>query len=252
MLIEGNFFVEYNLIDNIIFEDDNILVVNKIANMPTVPLKNGDNKVTLLDIVGQYCPQAKSFSGYNSHEGGVMHRLDTPTSGLVLITKNKESFEYLKDRQKEDFFEKRYMVKATKGEELLDGFKEYPYSDLKSENEVVIKSLFRHFGKGRKSVRPVLPSYHKAIVSKASDTFYSTTVNYKKEELGINYFICSLTNGFRHQIRAHLAWSGYPLLGDTLYGGRPSDEFGLNCFSISFVNPGTKLIQTVSLKEGNL
>jgi len=244
--------VEYSLVDNIIYEDDGIIVVNKISNLPTVPLKKDKDKITLLDIVGEYCSQVKNFSGYNFHEGGVLHRLDTPTSGLVLVAKNKESFDFLREKQKENLFVKQYFVKAIYKQTLIDGFKEYPYKDPKSENIVVIKSLFRHYGEGRTSVRPVMEDYHKQIVNKTSNTFYETKVNFKKEDEGINYFICTLTNGFRHQIRAHMAWSGYPLLGDTLYGAEKATEFGLNCFSISFINPATKLLQTVSLKEEKL
>jgi 23S rRNA pseudouridine1911/1915/1917 synthase len=241
--------VEYNLIENIIFEDDNIIVVNKVSNLPTVPLKNNDGKLTLLDMVEQYCPQVRTFVGYSAHEGGVLHRLDTPTSGLVLIAKNKKSFDFLREKQKENLFTKRYGVKSVQQNQLLDGFKVFPYDNVVNSKEVTITSLFRHYGKGRKSVRPVLEDYPKQIVAKASSTFYSTHVRYIKVEDGIYYFNCSLTNGFRHQIRVHLAWSGYPLLGDVLYGAKKNSQFGLNCYSISFIDPASQVEKTVNLKE---
>ncbi len=241
--------MEFNLIENIIFEDDNIIVVNKVSNLPTVPLKNDDGKLTLLDLVEQYCPNVCSFTGYSDHEGGVLHRLDTPTSGLVLIAKNKKSFDFLREKQKENLFTKRYRVKSEKSDELLDGFRAFPYDNVVNNKEITIKSLFRHYGKGRKSVRPVLTDYPKQIVEKASSTQYSTNVRYIKDIDGIYYFNCSLTNGFRHQIRVHLAWSGYPLVGDVLYGAKKSSQFGLNCYSISFIDPSSQVERTVNRKE---
>ncbi|MGD1818997.1 MAG: pseudouridine synthase [Pleomorphochaeta sp.] len=244
--------MEYNIIDNIVYEDDNLLVVNKLSNMPTVPLKKGPTRFTLLDAISLYCPAVKSFDGYNSYEGGVLHRLDTPTSGLVLVAKNKKSFDFLYEEQKKNNFEKKYLVKASKRGILLDGFYQFPYKDYEKENPVIVKSFFRHYGKGHKSVRPVLPDYSKKILDKTNKKYYETSVSFlKKDDEGIYYFLCSLTNGFRHQIRAHLAWGGYPLLGDVLYGGKESDEFGLNCVSIQFTNPETKKIQIVNLKDDN-
>lgn len=240
--------MQYDIENNIVYEDDNLIVVNKVSYIPTVPLKNNKDNFTLLDAISQYCPKVKSFSGYNDHEGGVLHRLDTPTSGLVLIAKTKEVFDFLYYEQKNDNFVKRYLVKATKNEKLIEGFYQFPYKDV-IKGEVVIKSLFRHYGKGHKSVRPVMEDYSKKILEKSSKRIYKTTVNYLKSEDNFFYFSCELTNGFRHQIRAHLAWSGYPLIGDELYGGIKSAEFGLTCYSISFVDPSTKMLRTVSLKD---
>lgn len=241
--------MKYELIRNLIYEDENILVVNKVSNMPTVPLKSSNTETSLLDIVSDYCPKVTSFVGYNQHEGGVLHRLDTPTSGLVLIAKNKSSFEFLREKQKEDLFIKKYLVKSVSKKSDLPGFGDFPFKDPKHEKQIIIKSLFRHYGKGRTCVRPVLESYSSSIISKASNKYYETTVVFEKEEDGIYYFICSLTNGFRHQIRVHMAWSGYPLVGDILYGAPMNRDFGLDCFEITFINPDTLKEQTVTKKD---
>ncbi len=243
--------MEYNIEDNIIYEDENLIVVNKISNIPTVPLKNSVEDNTLLDAVSKYCPKVRSFSGYNNHEGGVLHRLDTLTSGLVLIAKSKDVFDFLYNEQKNDNFVKKYLVKASKKDSLIEGFYPFPYEDV-IYNEVIIESLFRHYGKGHKSVRPVMKDYSKKILEKSSKKIYRTAVKFLNSENELYYFSCELTNGFRHQVRSHLAWSGYPLIGDELYGGIKSGEFGLKCYSITFINPSDKKIKTVSLKEGVL
>jgi len=241
--------VKYNISNNIIFEDHNLLVVNKLSKMPTVPLKNGGMGNTLLDAISQYCIDVKSFSGYSKHEGGVLHRLDTLTDGLVLIAKNKESFDFLINEQKKNNFEKNYIVRTTYSTKLMQGFFEFPFESIIENRSVVVESFFRHYGKGRKSVRPVMEDCSKIVLSKASKTKYKTIINFIKKEDNLFYFNCCLTNGFRHQIRCHLAWSGYPLIGDKLYGGIESDEFGLTCNSINFINPATKKRQTVCLED---
>ena len=77
----------------------------------------------------------------------------------------------------------------------------------------------------------------------ADGRIYTTSV----EPEGEGVLRCTITRGFRHQIRAHLAWAGYPIRGDVQYGGVSSDDFGLEAVSISYIEPcsGRKLTITV-------
>ena len=93
----------------LVYEDHDILVVNKQANLPTVPLKTDPkDKLTLLGLVSLSFPEVLDVGGINTWEGGVLHRLDTATSGLVVIARTKEAYASLQAIQKADLFFKEY------------------------------------------------------------------------------------------------------------------------------------------------
>lgn len=167
----------------------------------------------------------------------MVHRLDNLTKGLVLIARNQKAYDALMQQQKKDMIIKEYRAVTTTGRSIDEGFEpflQYPITD----GPVRITSYFRSFGPGGKSVRPVATSkrYMKGKV-------YSTEIVPVSE----NEYLCTITKGFRHQIRSHLAWAGHPINGDVQYGGVPSDDFGLEAISISYIEPcsGRKLTITI-------
>lgn len=240
-----------NLRENVkvIEENENYLVVYKPSDLPTVPLKN-DTKLTLLKIVSENYENVLSFSGYSSWENGVLHRLDTKTSGLVLIARNKESFDYLLNLQKTGRFKKVYRATSNKDSQRIDLYGEYPYEDpLFCNKSVDIKSSFRYYGQGRKMVLPVLDNYSKILVKKSTGVQYDTSVKFFDETDNNFVFECTLTSGFKHQVRTHMAWSGHPLIGDECYGGIASEKFGLEAVAITFFDPKNDKEITVKYLE---
>ena len=178
----------------VIFENQDILVFYKPKNIPTVPLK-GQEGDTLLSLAAADYPEILSPYGKNPWEGTILHRLDTPTSGLVLAARNKETFLSLSALQEKDEIKKVYII-----------------------------SSFRSFGPKGASVRPLWEK------RKGDERIYRTHVEYVSEER----VKCTITRGFRHQIRSHLAWSGHPIVGDERYGGKENDFLLLEAVSISF------------------
>ena len=138
----------------VIYEDKDLLVFYKPAGLPTVPLKNGEGDTLLSECALSY-PEILSPWGRNSWEGSIIHRLDTPTSGLVLAPRNKEFYCYLSSLQSEDKIHKTYRAEVSEMEEKMEGFESCPYS-FSEDGYVKIVSSFRPYGPKGASVRPLL------------------------------------------------------------------------------------------------
>ena len=203
----------------ILFQNNDFAIARKAHNIPTVPLKTQSPNGTLLGLVQIECPQILSVQGKNPWEYGALHRLDTATAGLVLFAKTQSFYDYMINIQNKDLFEKTYIALTTK-DTRLKGF------ESPNNRTFKIQSYFRSYGKGAKEVRPTLD-----IKKADSKTLYTT------ECLVIDGgYQCKITKGFRHQIRAHLAWIGNPIKGDKLYGNTQEKEqdLQLKCIEISF------------------
>ncbi len=209
---------------NVIYESDDILIADKPSFIPTAPLKN-KNGSSFLEEAAAFFPKIMEVKGRQPWEGGLLHRLDTPTSGLVMFALNQRTFDVLLTQQLENEIIKRYKATFSKKRTTLPGFPPYPFHDVVSERGV-ITSAFRAYGPKGAQVRPL---------TAVDGRIYTT----QTEPFDENSVCCTITNGFRHQIRCHMAWAGYPLIGDTLYGGDESEVFGLRAIALSFIEPSS-------------
>jgi 23S rRNA pseudouridine1911/1915/1917 synthase len=141
----------------------------------------------------------------------------------VLFAKSEKSFKFFKDLQENGGFVKEYSAVCTKTPSLLPGFP--PPPELASfepspEKPLVLSSYFRPFGPGRKQVRPAFDNGKKnKDIARDNGGFYRTEIIKKDTSpvLGSHVFTVRIKRGFRHQIRCHLCWIGFPILGDPLY-----------------------------------
>ena len=214
---------------------EDFLLVYKPPKMHSAPGKGA----SLAEWCGSLFPEIRGISrrgnsggGRNSGasavatvESGLLHRLDYETQGLVLFARNQGAFEILLDEQDQGEVVKEYGALVSKAEKTPPGFP--PFAGV-LKNKKNIESYFRPYGPGRKEVRPVpLPVNEERPASVEISKDKGTPYPYRTEILdprsatqgGIEYFRLRITRGFRHQIRCHLAWAGFPVINDPLYGG---------------------------------
>jgi 23S rRNA pseudouridine1911/1915/1917 synthase len=156
----------------ILEETDDYAVVFKPARMHSVPLRQKGGGT----LVDWYAAERKLDNGLI--DGGLMHRLDFETHGLVLFAKNSRSFEFFKDLQDRGEFVKEYSAVCVNAVNTLPGFPPPPAflnSAPSPDKPLIISSYFRPFGPGRKQVRPVIDDskkYHET--AKDNGGFYRT------------------------------------------------------------------------------
>lgn len=190
----------------ILAERSDWAIVIKPHGVPSAPLTEGE-RGTLLAWFLDRCPEAGSVVGRKAIERGLIHRLDTGTTGVVLIAKTQKAYDALIQAQGQGLIRKTYFAFCS----LLNG-KSLPVAE---SLPLSIVSRFRAFGPGRREVRPLFHSMRGYAEAGAE---YETVIEEAKPiRAGVCAISCGLTRGYRHQVRAHLSYLGYPILGDLLY-----------------------------------
>lgn len=195
----------------VLYEDEDILAVDKPTNMPTHPSK-GNNLPTLANAVMGYYGGEFVFRSVN--------RLDRDTSGIVVIAKNQISAAALSSSMKKGLWQKKYHA-------LVDG--------IPSPKEATIDAPIERICEGniKREVRAdgkrAITKYR--VVNEMNDSSLCEVI---------------LLTGRTHQIRVHMSHIGHPLCSDFLYGVPSKQEYFLRCVEISFPHPKTN--KTIVIK----
>lgn len=215
-----------------IYEDKNIIVVNKPAGMVVHPPSQTRSVLvgepTLVDWLVKYYPEIKNV-GEDKTRPGIVHRLDKDTSGIMIIAKNQPTFEYLKKQFQERKVKKIYLSLVVGELNPLAGGKkgiiDLPIGRSKSSPTKRLAS-----SKARGKLREALTEY-KVLESFDIGCQKSPTSDVGKYTLVETY----PKTGRTHQIRVHFKAIGHPIVCDKLYGGKlarqlaePVCPFGLN------------------------
>jgi 23S rRNA pseudouridine1911/1915/1917 synthase len=189
----------------VIYEDQDILVVNKAADMVVHPAA-GCSSGTLVNAVLHYCPAIAGIGG--ERRPGIVHRLDKDTSGVMVVAKNDLSMRSLMEQFKGRTVHKEYLA-------LVHGC-------MAGEQGEIDRAIGRH-----RTDRKRMSSIRVAGKSRYATTHWSIEEPYSlaisaRERAWYSLIRLTPRTGRTHQIRVHLADSGHPLVGDRVYGGRRS------------------------------
>jgi 23S rRNA pseudouridine1911/1915/1917 synthase len=228
------------LAPQILAAEKDFIIVYKPPRMHSAPLSRSMEK-TILDWCSIEFPEIAELPGRKTGEGGLLHRLDYETHGLMLLAKTISGMETLLNQQRKGKIFKEYSALAAEGKTVLRGFP--PGSPRFPDNNscgVEIISAFRAYGPGRKSVRPVLIDSAKDEKQYNTEILETSTISGEALPRCLSFRL-RISRGFRHQIRSHLAWLGWPILNDSLYGGLAYETglLALRAASISFFDPAS-------------
>jgi len=193
--ISPSFYLSEEEIE-IIYEDDNVIVLNKPAGILSQNAESSESP-SISDFLLKHYPEIKNV-GEDEMRFGIVHRLDKDTSGVIITAKNNEAFKFLKKQFKNRKTRKIYTALV--------------YGNINpKEGEIDFKI-------GRSKTNPNMQTAintkkKENIKSREALTIYKTLKNFKDYSL-LEVF---LKTGRMHQIRVHLQAIGYPIVGDQKY-----------------------------------
>ncbi len=205
------------------YEDDALLIVNKPAGMAMHPMRAEETDTLCNGLVARY-PEMATV-GYHPREPGILHRLDNDTSGLVMAARTKEAFDVLSQLLKAGRVDKRYQA-LVHGEPLWPRLFDAPIAHDPSDKRRMV-ACFDEREMARLGARPAATELLRAEPHRADPAIALVEVR--------------APSARRHQVRAHLAAFGHPLVGDTLYGGAGEGRHRLHASLLAFEGPSGKV-----------
>ena len=201
---------------NVIYEDNHIIVVEKMVNIPSQADKTGD--LDMLTLIKQYIKEKYQKPG-NVYLG-LIHRLDRPVGGVMVFAKTSKAAARLSEQVREKTFKKKYLV-------IVDGKleeKEGIWEDYLLKNE-------------KTNTSKVVPEGTKN--SKLAKLNYQV-LKYN-EETNLSLVKVNLHTGRHHQIRVQFAYRNHSICGDQKYGTRGrGKQISLWAYELSILHPITK------------
>ncbi len=207
---------------DIVYEDEDIIVVNKPKDMVVHPAA-GHYTGTLVNALLYHC--GDNLSGINGVlRPGIVHRIDKDTTGLIIACKNDFSHNFIAEQLATHSIKREYHA-ITLGA-------------LDNDNNTIETNI----GRSRNDRKKMAVT--KAPEGKCAITHYNVLNVYEYKSNKYSYIECKLETGRTHQIRVHMSYIGHPLLGDITYGQQkqPFKTNGqvLHAKTLGIIHPRTK------------
>ena len=199
---------------DIVYEDNDIIVINKEQGMIVHPAP-GVYKGTLVNALLYHCKDLSSINGVK--RPGIVHRIDKDTSGLIVVAKNNNAHESLSNQLKDKTMNREYIA-------IVHG--------VINENKGKINAPIGRDMKNRIKM---------AVVKDGKNAVTHFDVLQRYNDYTLVY--CKLETGRTHQIRVHMAYIGHPLAGDPVYGVKNTLKGNgqyLHATKLTLVHPTTK------------
>lgn len=217
-LPDGNVILPENIPFKIVYEDEDLMVVDKAAGMVVHP-GSGNPGGTLVNAVAYYLQQQQpGISEEELNRFGLVHRIDKNTSGLLVMAKTPKAMTHLAKQFFDHTVYRRYLALV--------------WGNFENEEGTVVAHVGRH-----QRFRKLFAAYPEGDHGKEAITHYKVIENFNY----VTLMECRLETGRTHQIRVHMQYLGHPLFNDDTYGGdrivkgtlfTKYKQFVENCFAI--------------------
>ena len=203
---------------NIVYEDDDIMVINKAAGMVVHP-GSGNYSGTLLNGVAYYLQQENpSITAETLPRFGLVHRIDKNTSGLLVLAKTDKAMSHLAKQFFDHTVQRKYLALV--------------WGDMEQDKGTIVAHVGRNL-----RYRKLFEAYPEGDHGKEAITHYTVIERFNY----VTVVECVLETGRTHQIRVHMKYIGHPLFNDDFYGGdkivkgtvySKYKQFVDNCFTL--------------------
>ena len=206
-----------------IYEDNDILVINKPRGLVVHPSAGHKNDTLVNYLVHHYKTLSKQMEDENTDRPGIIHRIDKDTSGLLIVAKNDKAHRILAEELKEKKIKRKYIA-------LVSGVINHDIGEIDAP-----------IGRDPSDRKKMCVT---STNSKDAITHFRVLERYKNASL----IECELETGRTHQIRVHMKYINHPVINDPVYGKNNHGKFGqlLHAKEITFTHPTTKEVMTFS------